>query len=185
MRTVLFNLLRPVLAIFYDRAHLSGRWFSERRTGYKWAIEGLLYQRLLGINRAARFPCGPWVRVLGPHNIEFHPDDLNNFQSMGIYFQASKGRIVIGRGSFIGPNVGLITANHDVADPSRHTVGQDIVLGERCWIGMNAVILPGVTLGPGTVVGAGSVVRHSFPDGHCVLAGSPAREVRKLSHERE
>jgi acetyltransferase-like isoleucine patch superfamily enzyme len=40
---------------------------------------------------------------------------------------------------------------------------------------MNSIILPGVELGPHTVVGAGAVVTHSFPKGHCVLVGVPAR----------
>ena len=47
-------------------------------------------------------------------------------------------------------------------------------------IGMNPVILPGVTLGPKTVVGAGSVVTKPFPEGHCIIAGNPARVIRKL-----
>ena len=50
---------------------------------------------------------------------------------------------------------------------------------------MNSVILPGVTLGPGTVVGAGSVVTHSFPEGHCVIAGVPAKLIRNLQNEKE
>jgi acetyltransferase-like isoleucine patch superfamily enzyme len=58
--------------------------------------------------------------------------------------------------------------------------GKDIHLGEKCWIGMNAVILPGVVLGPGTVVGAGAVVTKSFPEGHVVLAGIPAKAVKIL-----
>ena len=56
---------------------------------------------------------------------------------------------------------------------------------EGPWIGMNSVILPGVTLGPGTVVGAGSVVTHSFPEGHCVIAGVPAKLIRNLQNEKE
>ena len=107
------------------------------------------------------------------------PPNLNNFQTTGNYFQAI-GKITIGRGSYIAPNVGLITANHDLADPDKHLEPKPIVLGEKCWIGMNAVILPGVTLGPGTVVGAGSVVTKSFPEGHCVIAGNPAKLLRKL-----
>jgi acetyltransferase-like isoleucine patch superfamily enzyme len=48
-------------------------------------------------------------------------------------------------------------------------------IGERCWLGMNAIILPGVTLGPYTVVAAGAVVTRSFHEGHCILMGMPAR----------
>ena len=45
---------------------------------------------------------------------------------------------------------------------------------------MNAVILPGVELGPKTIVGAGSVVTHSFLQGDCVIAGSPASVIRSF-----
>ena len=76
--------------------------------------------------------------------------------------------------------MGLITTNHDIKDPSKHVDGQDIVLGEKCWIGMNAVILPGVILGPGTVVGAGAVVTNSFPQGRCVLGGVPAKLIKDI-----
>ncbi|OQB39579.1 MAG: Maltose O-acetyltransferase [Candidatus Latescibacteria bacterium ADurb.Bin168] len=44
---------------------------------------------------------------------------------------------------------------------------------------MNAVILPGVTLGDGVVVGAGAVVTHDFPD-RVVIAGNPARVIREI-----
>ncbi|MEQ1824103.1 MAG: DapH/DapD/GlmU-related protein, partial [Fimbriimonadaceae bacterium] len=49
-----------------------------------------------------------------------------------------------------------------------------------CWIGMNAVVLPGVTLGDRTVVAAGAVVTKSFPEGWCIVAGVPAKLLRSL-----
>ena len=89
-------------------------------------------------------------------------------------FQNLDACIHIGRGSYIAPNVGIITSNHRIDSLDEHESGQDVILGERCWIGMNAVILPGVVLGPGTVVAAGSVVTKSFPEGHSVIGGVPA-----------
>jgi acetyltransferase-like isoleucine patch superfamily enzyme len=55
-----------------------------------------------------------------------------------------------------------------------------ITLGISCWVGMNSVILPGVSLGDHTIVGAGSVVTKSFPDGFCVIAGNPAKLIRDI-----
>lgn len=112
-------------------------------------------------------------------NLNFRVDDLNNLQSPGCYFQNQAARITICRGRYIGPNVGIITANHDPDDPDRHLPAKPVVLGEKGWIGMNTVILPGVVLGNQTTVGAGSVVTKSFPEGHCTIAVVPARVIRR------
>lgn len=50
-----------------------------------------------------------------------------------------------------------------------------IKIGNDCFIGIRSIILPGVTLGDQTIVGAGSVVTKSFPEGHVVIAGNPAK----------
>ncbi|MGE5404439.1 MAG: DapH/DapD/GlmU-related protein, partial [Candidatus Saccharibacteria bacterium] len=116
-----------------------------------------------------------------PQNIFFDQDDINNFQTFGCYFSNTQGgRIHIGSGTYIAPNVGIITTDHDPKDPSRHLVPQDVIIGSKCWIGMNAVVLPGVTLGDHTTVAAGAVVKDSFPEGNCVLAGVPARVVKRI-----
>ena len=57
---------------------------------------------------------------------------------------------------------------------------RDVIIGEKCWIGMNCVVLPGVTLGDHTIVGAGAVVTKSFKDGYCVIAGNPAKKIKDI-----
>lgn len=138
----------------------------------------------MGYNRDCKFPCSPLIRVTCPENLEFSLDDLNNFSTFGVYFQAIGG-IKIGKGTAIGPNVGIITENHDLYDPELRGKKAKVVIGENCWIGMNALILPGVELGPHTVVGGGSVVTGSFPEGWCVIAGNPAKVIKTLKREAE
>jgi acetyltransferase-like isoleucine patch superfamily enzyme len=48
---------------------------------------------------------------------------------------------------------------------------------------MNAVIMPNVELGDHTIVAAGSVVTKAFPNGYCVLAGNPAKQIKTLQKE--
>lgn len=171
-------------ACFYDKRYLAGRWFSGPyhglyATGWKWVCRDAVARMILRQNITARYPMSPQIRVVAPQNIDFDPDDLNNFQTMGCYFQAIE-RITIGKGTYIAPNVGIITANHDFDNLDVHDRAEPVTLGKACWIGMNSVILPGVTLGDHTIVGAGSVVTKSFPDGNCVIAGNPAQIIRKL-----
>lgn len=173
-------VLKQVALVFFDRRFLRGRHFESSYAGWSWVLRSLLWQELLGFNRHIPWPVSPFVRISSAQNIEFHPDDLNNFQGFGCYFQNFSAKIVIGRGTYIAPNVGIITANHDTLDPEIHQQGRDVIIGEKCWIGMNSVILPGVVLGDHTVVGAGSVVTKSFPEGYAVIAGVPARVIRRM-----
>jgi hypothetical protein len=176
-------LSRIILMPFFSREYLAGRWFDNSVYGWRWAWKALFIQRVLRRNAKARWPITGDVYITDPARVHFHPDDLNNFQTFGVYYQCIDADITIGRGTYIAPNVGLITSNHDPADPSRRVPGKSIVLGESCWIGMNAVILPGVALGDHTVVGAGSVVTKSFEAGHCVIAGNPAVVKREVKNE--
>lgn len=166
----------------YDKHYLTGRWFAGKLNGlcsigWRWVVRDAVTRLITGDNSRARFPVAHGCRVVQPCNIDFHPDDLNNFQTFGVYYQAI-GKITIGCGCYIGPNVGLITANHDPSDLDKHLPPKPIQLGAKCWIGMNSIILGGVILGDGVIVGAGSVVTKSFPEGHCVIAGNPARKIR-------
>lgn len=53
-----------------------------------------------------------------------------------------------------------------------------IVIGNKVWIGTNAIILKGVTIGDGAIVAAGAVVTHDVP-AHCIVAGVPAKVVKE------
>ena len=173
-----------LFSLFYNRKYITGRWFTGKMhglsaLGWRWVTCDALNRLKDGLNYSAAYPVGAGCRIVCPENIVFDPDDLNNFHSFGNYYQAI-GTIEIGKGTYIAPNVGLITANHDLTNPDLHLPPRPVILGKQCWIGMNSVILPGVTLGDHTVVGAGSVVTKSFEEGFCVIAGNPAKLIRRL-----
>ena len=97
----------------------------------------------------------------------------------GIVIQAGNG-VRIDRSVLLGPGVKIFSGNHDPEDFARPSLpSAPIEIGSDCWIGANAVILPGVCLFPRTIVGAGSVVTQGVDEGNVVLAGNPARIVRK------
>jgi acetyltransferase-like isoleucine patch superfamily enzyme len=62
------------------------------------------------------------------------------------------------------------------------TTGKAVEIGDRCFIGCGAIIMPGVKLGANCVVGANSVVTKSFDEGS-VVAGAPAKLLRNLVPE--
>jgi maltose O-acetyltransferase len=91
-------------------------------------------------------------------------------------------KVTIGSNVFFGPNVQIYTANHPVEAELRKTLEytNSISIGDDCWIGGNAVILPGITIGKGCVIGAGAVVTKDIPD-QSLAVGSPATVIRKLN----
>jgi acetyltransferase-like isoleucine patch superfamily enzyme len=99
--------------------------------------------------------------------------------SPGIYINAMNG-LEIGDFSNIGPQVGIMTANHDLIDNEKHIPSNPVIIGRFCWIGKSVNIMPGIVLGDFTIVGAGAIVTKSFPEGYCVLAGNPARIIKYL-----
>ena len=59
----------------------------------------------------------------------------------------------------------------------------DTVIGDGVWIGMRAMILPGVTIGEGAVIAAGSVVTKDVPP-YTLVGGNPARKIKKRFDEK-
>lgn len=169
--------------IFYKPQYLKGRFFDKYRysSGWKWVMEDFFIQKIVGINRECPFPVSFRATVVNWRDIVFEDDNINLFQKAGNYYRASPdGKIIFGKNCYVADNVGIITANHNLQRLEQHLEGKDIVIGKNCWIGINSSILPGVVLGDHTIVGAGSVVTKSFPDGDCVIAGNPAKVLKKL-----
>lgn len=91
--------------------------------------------------------------------------------------------IKIGSNCLIAANVQVIDSNgHDIlfSDPSRRintsSEGRPIIIEDNVWVGLNAIILPGVRIGQGAVIGANTVVSKNVPP-MVVFAGNPGRVV--------
>ena len=105
------------------------------------------------------------------------------FINSGCHFQ-DQGGIEIGDGALIGHNVVLATINHDLnPKENRKNHYAAIKIGAHVWIGSNATVLPGVTIGDWAVVAAGAVVTGDVP-AMTVVGGVPARVLKTIQEER-
>ncbi|SMY15898.1 sugar O-acetyltransferase [Photobacterium aquimaris] len=93
-------------------------------------------------------------------------------------------KVTIGDNVLIGPHVMISTATHPLDPIARqHTeYGANIIIGNNVWIGGNASILPGVTIGDNCVIGAGSVVTADIP-ANSVAVGNPCRVTKTLERQ--
>ena len=73
----------------------------------------------------------------------------------------------------------VITSSHD-PENFRRVIVKPVHIGSHVWITTRCIILPGVTIGDHAIIGAGSVVTRDVP-AYTVVAGNPARVIRKLS----
>lgn len=95
------------------------------------------------------------------------------------------GGIEFGNHVLIGPNAFVGTSNHTVlssVDNPRVFLGRipkAIRIGSNVWIGANAVICPGASIGDNSVVGAGSVVTGIVSDS-VIVAGNPAQIIKRF-----
>lgn len=136
----------------------------------------------------------------------FHDNDLPEDYAGTIapyLFQGAPEHLKIGRFCQIAKGVQFITAtaNHPITgissypfaifDPPRFGTyraslprGEDTIIGNDCWIGREAMLMPGARLGNGVIVGARSVVVGHVPD-YAIVAGNPAKIIRKRFSDDE
>ena len=98
-------------------------------------------------------------------------------------FMTQSSSIKIGDDVLIAPHACFIGDNMDSRGKNKikdrpNISSEGIIVENECWIGINAVILPGVRIGMGSVVAAGSVVTKDVPE-YTIVAGVPASVVRK------
>ncbi|KHE90872.1 MAG: acyltransferase [Candidatus Scalindua rubra] len=150
-----------------------------RRLGAKKWLQFFTAQRILRINSNVPWPCHWSSTIHGVDKIKIKSLlGYPGFQP-GQYIQASNG-IYIGNNVRLGPGVKLISANHNLYDFEKHDIGKPIIIGDNCWIGANAIILPSVELSNHIIVGAGSVVTKSFKTDNTIIAGVPAKKIREI-----
>ncbi|MFW5803684.1 MAG: acyltransferase [bacterium] len=141
----------------------------------------LLYfipQKILRINGKVQWPVHFTSLVLHSKNIIIgnnSPLGLNT----GCYIQG-KGGIIVGNNFRMGPNIGLISANHSPDNYDEWIDVGPIKIGDNVWLGMNSVIMPGVSIGDNVIIGANSTVTKNIPS-NTIAYGSPCKVIKEKS----
>ncbi|NHI69945.1 DapH/DapD/GlmU-related protein [Lactococcus garvieae] len=122
------------------------------------------------------------VSIFPPFSSDFGMNlhiSKNVFINAGVRIQDTGG-VWIDEGALIGHNVVLATLNHDL-EPSRrqNLIPAPIHIGENVWIGSNATVLQGVTVGENSVIAAGAVVTKDVP-ANSIVGGVPAKLIKKI-----
>ncbi len=108
---------------------------------------------------------------------------IGNHTRIGIH-NTIIGPVTIGNHVNLAQGITVTALNHNFEDTSKRIDEQGIstkpvVIGNDVWIGANAVVLPGVTIGRHVVVAAGAVVTDNVPD-NVVVGGVPAKIIKQL-----
>ena len=169
-------------------------------------LRGTVYRRLLPETFAPGCAVGAALTLENPKHVRVGPKVIlhhrvqllaqpgarivigaKTFLNTGSIVAASES-ISIGEDVLFGPNVCVVDADHEFADPDVAIARQGmrrrgpIVIGDGAWIATGAVVLGGTEIAPRSVVAANAVVRGIFPK-RAVLAGSPAKVIRLLDED--
>ncbi len=142
---------------------------------------------------------------VGAYSYYDHPERALDFERDAVLYGFGPERLVIGKFCAIAAGVRFLMggANHADRGPSTYPFGifgapwdhtmdivmsapsrGDTVIGHDVWLGYEALVLPGVSIGHGAVVAAASVVSSDVPP-YAVVAGNPARIVRRRYDDRD
>lgn len=157
-----------------------------------------VYLRLMGLN----FPRLTWLRrivlraLLGQKLDDLYVEEnvrITGYENLRIGNHVSlnhhcvlncPGGLEIGDNVSIGHHTSILTTEHSFDDPDVPIRNQPILfmpvkIGCNIWIGARVTILAGVTIADGTVIGAGSVVTISIGEPDTIVAGVPARFIKR------
>ena len=174
------KLIRDMWA-FYYKAHRGLR---------KWFVEPIIRKSFAEYGHNIRIPAG--CTFSGLENISVGD---NVFFGSNTRVLTTKAKLIIGSHVMFGPGVTIVTGNHRtdilgkymcaITDADKRPEDdQDVIIEDDVWIGSNAIILKGVTIGHGSVIAAGAIVTKSFPP-YSIIGGAPAKWLKSRFTEEE
>lgn len=114
--------------------------------------------------------------------------EIGNNSGIGLNCRIT-GPLSIGNDVMMAPGVNIVTQNHEISDteiPMRLQTAEKkkVTICDDVWIGVNAIILPGITIGKGSVVAGGAVVTKDVAP-YSIVGGNPAKVIRVRKEEEE
>lgn len=168
------------------------------QTRPRWYVRMLapLYQhrgKCSKIHRSVRMDTPPYRRFsLGDYSVVESFSCINNAVGDVVIGDHTRiglhntviGPVTIGNHVNLAQGITVTALNHNFAGKGLRIDEQGVTttpvtIGDDIWIGANAVILPGVTIGNHSVVAAGAVVTKDVPP-HTLVAGVPAKKIKEL-----
>lgn len=174
LKTIYKAWCRWLVYIFYPQKKELAQWNACATIRY------IFWQKILNINGTRKIPWPiHFTSIVQYDPKKFKAGYLTTPGMMPhIYINCING-IEIGDNVYIASGVKIISANHDICKYTKHINTSPIKIGNNVWIGANAIILPGVEIADGCIIGAGAVVTKSFLEKNCIIAGNPAKVIRK------
>ncbi len=173
MINLFLNIIYFFLRIF------GGKEFVSKDHPIKTLFRQFILQKILKINGHVAWPVHWTSKIISPKKIK--KGTRCPGLSPGCYIDGRNG-IEIGENTWIGPKVTIISMNHEQNNYKKYIKAAPIKIGKNCWIGTGAIILPEIELGDHVIVAAGSVVTKSFKNNNILLAGVPAKIIRRLDN---
>lgn len=141
--------------------------------------------------------CGKNVVIARDGNFSYNNIFIGDDVSIGprATIMSSIAKVKIGNKVMFGPGVSIITGGHrtdligrymyDIKENEKLPENdRDVIIMDDVWIGANAIILKGVTVGRGSVIAAGSVVTHDVPE-YSIVGGAPAKFIKMRYTEEQ
>ena len=136
---------------------------------------------------------GDNVKIAKRCSVYGSPENLleigeNSYVGMNSIVNGFSAKLKIGKNVSIAQNVNIMVDSGPNASPAMQRVFPiekgPVTVGNDCWIGASAIIMPNVSLGEFCIVAANSYVNTSFPE-FSIIGGTPARRIRTFTEEEK
>lgn len=172
MKKLIKKLAYAILGLFYTDLSKKDLSYSIRSL-FQYAFK----QKIIGHNRHVNWPVHFTSQIKSPEKIQRGTKYPG--YAKGCYIDGRNG-IVFEENVITGPNVSIISQNHDLTNFNKYLEGNPIIIRKNSWLSARCILLPEVELGEHTIVAAGAVITKSFPEGNQVIGGNPARIIKKI-----